>query len=337
MKSFFQIAVCLLALIILTSCSSDTRPKSMSEFQADLTEQGELTVEIFLKNFENAQNLFQTGVLPEAEMHSYLPLSSRNSPEQWNEDTIQAVRDGFYIVSLDPDFFGSSQFFVLPAGQRSMTAEEYLQLAQATDLPSKELIKERNSWIPLQDERSNSNRPLSEREEFWLKYQANEVLRRRGDCSYHPDNPFGIYVGGEGVMKDFMFYPAQEMTEYQLQEAGRLLYKSLPEEERALWLPTAEELSWKSAVDSAIEAVSSFSNRADNQADKLAKDYVQYIGETTGDGSRIGQWLIALYYENGDSFLVKLDSVGALPPTVEELPNGFLDITRTWGANEPLR
>lgn len=323
MKRICCMLALLLAVLMLTGCGKEKPPANLAEFEEKLTGQEEMSLELFRQNCEAARSLLKAGVLPEGELCAYDPFGDAG---QRPEGFAEAIRSGFYMVELDPEVFGISQFFVIPAGQRAMTAEEYLQLAQASKLPAGELAKEENSWIPLQNRQGNTSRELSEREKFWLPFQLNEVFRQRKNNRYQQDIPVGIYVGCGDALETLILYPTGEMDEAALQEAGLMYYRTLPEERRSLMKPRETEMDWPKAVAAAAEAVAAQTGITDSPA----KDYVQYQGKETGTGS----WTAALLYEDGASFLIELDSGDGTIRSLKQLPDNFLDIAREWGPKE---
>ena len=105
--------------------------------------------------------LYQAGLRPEGTMAAYDPLSD------------EAVPGDFYYASLDPDTYGVAQFFALPAGERSLTAEEYLELVEAAgQMPAADLALPENSWLSTQEGREEplASRDLYRSESFWLSY-----------------------------------------------------------------------------------------------------------------------------------------------------------------------
>lgn len=300
---------------------------TLEAFDNELSKQEYLSLEQFQRNYETALGLLNVGVLPESKMNVYDP-DGRNAA-----DGGTAISDGFYTVSLDPTIYGVSRFFVIPAGLRDMTSEEYLELAQAAGMPSNELIKEENSWISLQGERGSSNRPLNQKEQFWMKFQAYEYFRSMGESRTQPDVPITVYVGCGDAMRTFTIYPAEEMSAYALQVTAVKQYRYLAKDERALWFPTEEELAWKDAVSVAKISICEYAK----QENTPVKDYVQYSCGGLIDGElRNGLWSVALYYEGGDSYLVDLDSATGEIITIRRMPDGFFDYSYVWEDEETV-
>lgn len=327
MKKFLQISLILIVALVLSGCSNREKVLTKEEFERVIASQKEPSLKDFQNNYDTAKSLLGNGVLPIGEMPLYDPFAQRNDAVN------QGIMDGFYAVSLDEEIFGVSRFYILPLGLRPMTANEYLLLAQASDLSAKEMIQTDNSWLVLQERQSNANRSLTRREQFWLDFQANEVFRQREDDKFQKDIPLGIYVGYGEQRENFVLYPAGEMNGKALQEAGMIMYRYLiSESERSLWVPTSKEIQWKQAVAKAVEAVAA----QDGLHERPERDYVQYHATESDDGSRTGSWTVALYYADGQCFFVKLNSADGDVLSLEQLPDNFLDLSRTWSPDETI-
>lgn len=287
---------------------------TLGAFEACLNEQTEQTIEQFQQNYEIARALLAAGILPEGEMQTFLPGNPDPKAERIDPST------GFYRVGLDSDIFGVSQFFILPEGQRKMTANEYLQLAQAADLSGDEIIREENSWLPLQNRTSNFSRPLTGKEQFWLMFQANEEIHGAGGGNIQPDVPIMVYTGcGQTpeALGSFTLYPAQEMSDYAIRNAGFHYYRGLPEEERQKLIPGTSEIDWKTALAEAKKAVEEWADQAGN----TRKVYTRFED---------GTWFAALCYEDDSSFLVELDGADGALLAIRQMPDGFCDYDFPW-------
>ncbi len=320
-------AFCLIAFL-LSGCSAAEPDTSESTeavkapsggwttntFDARLKEQETQTIGQFQKNYEIARALLAAGVLPEGEIQTFCPGSPDPKAQQIDPST------GFYRVVLDPVYFGVSQFFIIPEGQRKMTANEYLQLAQAAGLPGEALVKEENSWLPLQGRASNFSRPLTKKEQFWLVFQANEELHGTGGGRIQPDVPIMVYTGcGQtpDALGSFTLYPTGEMSDYAIRYAGFHYYRGLPEEEREKLVPSADEIDWKTALAEAKNAVVERTDQVGN----ARKFYTRYES---------GVWIAALCYEDSSSFLVELDAADGALLSILQMPDGFCDYDVPW-------
>lgn len=287
---------------------------TLGAFEVCLNEQSEQTIEQFQQNYEIAQALLAAGTLPEGEMQTFLPGNPDPNAERIDPST------GFYRIVLDPDVFGVSQFFIVPEGQRKMTADEYLQLAQAADLPGEELVKSENIWMPLQNRTSSSSRPLTGKEQFWLMFQANEEIHNVGGGMIQPDVPILVYTGcGQtpGALGSFTIYPVEEMSDYAIRSAGFNYCRSLPEEERKELIPSAGEIDWKTALAEAKQAAA---EQAD-QSGVTRKAYTRFEN---------GIWIAALCYEDDSSYLVELNAEDGALLTLRKMPDGFCDYDFPW-------
>lgn len=133
---------------------------------------------------------------------------------------------------------------------------------------------------------------------------------------------------GCGDMREvFVIYPAQDMSEYALQLVALHEYRKLPEQEQELWHPTQQELTWQKAVAAAKEAMGEHTDRQDDPI----KDYVRYdSGRVTASDEQNGAWLVALLYENGESYLVELNSMTGETISIRQMPDGLYDYDQTY-------
>ena len=161
---FFSVILLLILAFLLTGCKADT---ALSAFESELQAQDPLTLEVFQENYETARSLLASGVRPSQNMPVFDPAEASG---------IDA--DGFYAIQLDEEVYGVSMFYVIPAGLRAMTAEEYLALAQLADMPAGEIVRPGNSWISLQGQQSTTSRSLSAKERFWIYFQGYDHIFR---------------------------------------------------------------------------------------------------------------------------------------------------------------
>lgn len=318
----------LLIAMILTACqtqpepeNTEPLPQSLAEYETYLSGQTDVSLDDFQRNYDIARDLLEAGILPESTINVYDPDSLDPGQDR------SFVLDGFYAVSLDPEYFDLSVFFILPEGQRRMTAEEYLQLAQAAEQAEVELEIGKNAWIALQEDQSDSTRPLSAKERFWLDFQTYEWFRQRTEGYLQPDAPVFVYVGCAQEREGFVIYPARDMSEYALQLIALHEYHKLPENEQELWHPTEQELTWQNAVAAAKEAMRTHTDRQDNPTE----NYVRHdSGRITDSEERNGAWLVALLYENGESYLVELNSTTGEVTSIRRMPDGLYNYAHIW-------
>lgn len=322
-------ALCLIACLLFgcaavgetTAESATAVPNggwTLDTFEEYLAGQSVKTLDQFQENYQIARTLLASGTLPEGQMQTFIP----NNPDP-KADRIDPST-GFYRVKLDPEIYGVSQFFILPEGQRKMTANEYLQLAQTAILPGNELVREENSWIPLQNRTTNTSRPLTEKEQFWLLFQANTFMHDVGTGHIQPDVPIVVYTGcGQtpDEMGSFTFYPTKEMSDYAIQSAGFQFFRSLPEEDRKNLRPNGNEIDWKAALAKAKETIA----EKTTQPGDTRKFYTRYENST---------WTVALCYEDDGSYLVELDAVDGTLLTLQRMPDGFCDYDFLWEENK---
>lgn len=292
-------------------------------FEARLNGQGALTLALFCQNYEDACALYAQGIRAEEKMPQFNNDSVFSGPrdDAW-------LKSGFYMISLEEAIFGISNFYVIPAGERALTAEEYLELAEAAaGIPSQELVREERSWIPLQDrEIPDQTRQLSVSENRWLVYELSEILRRRDAEEAPADAPVLIPVGAEKSY--FWIYPKERMSGTALQAVAQ--WKYLRNTSLAGVLPPANA-DWDAIINAAKSAMEQHGGRADAPA----ADYIAYRNLKFNSTDRHDQWRAALYYSDGSSYLVTLDGPELNLHKIEQMPDGYYDLNGDWDAFDP--
>lgn len=313
-------ALILLALLaLLAGCGEN---KQLSSFSAALEEQEEMTLERFQENYGRARELLSSGVAPKGSLPIYDPASGAMDPAG------DLAKTGLYAVRLDAEVYGISAFYVIPAGERPMTAEEYLELAQASGLTADEIVRPENAWLSLRDPGARSaNRPLTQKEDFWKMYAYYETIRP-GEAA-RPALPVTVYVGG-AAPQAFFLCPASEMDEAALQGYAVALYQSLPPEVQALWQWTETELPLEEALLAARAAMAEHGGRSDEPV----KDYAWYNErvKTIGGMAKTNYWLVALYYADGGSYCVNLDASTGEIYLITKLPEETFRYETPWAA-----
>lgn len=306
-----------------TPTSGESSP--VSEFEAALQAQSSLTLDDFLTNYERACALVGEGIVPDQ------PMTVFDAETVQQDHASVVAANGLYAVKLDPKIFGTSTFYVIPAGLRPMTADEYLALAQYANISADVLVQKENSWIRLQTGSGTANRIFSAKERFWMYYQYYDKLLDREQLPVQPDAPISIPVGCGSDVSDYTLYPTADMSAYALQTAVEMLCSRMPSEQQAVLLPSINELSWEAAVDAAIMAMA---NHADH-TEMPARNYVQYSGHMPMAGTRqSGVWNIALYYSDGSSYQINIDSISGEINNIYQMPGGALDYATQWNDDQ---
>lgn len=318
------IAVLLLLSMLLAGCGNN---KLLDEFTDKLIAQESVGMEEFLANYAQAQELLASGVKPKGSLPVYDPASGNLDPA---DDLAQS---GLYAVKLDPGTYGTFNFFVIPAGERPMTAEEYLELAQMSGLAGPELVMAKNSWLSFQDQSTPSirsmyeNRILSQKERFWQMFQYYETVRNGEAEQLVP--PVTVYVDTTEP-HPFFLLPTSDMDEASLRGYIAAYIQSAPEEAQARLRPTEEDISWEEAVTAAKAAVAEYAGRADEPA----RDYVAYHAGASVFGMGPGSWEVALCYADGRCFSVQVMGTGEVR-MVNQMENGIYDFDNPWTGPSP--
>lgn len=297
----------------------------VSEFEETIQAQETLTLDDFIANYEKARELVASGIVP----NNPMPIFEAENIQQDYASVIAA--NGLYAVDLDPSIFGSSTFYVIPAGLRPMTADEYLALAQHANVAADVLVQKQNSWITLQADLGTANRIFSAKERFWMYFQFYDKLLDREQLPAQPDAPISIPVGCGSDVSDYTLYPTADMSSYALQIAVEMICCRMPSEQQAVLLPSENELSWEAAVDAAITAMAAHADRTEMPE----RNYVHYSGRMPMAGDQqSGIWNVALYYSDGSSYQVNIDSTSGEINNIYQIPDGTLDYATQWNDDQ---
>lgn len=335
MRKSLVILLCLVLLLALMGCHASgpevtesttmtslppatpvTEDAWLSDFSQRLAAQGVASWEGFAANYHEALDLYLCGIEPENVMPSYAPGQDETAPGD------------FYCVSLDPGVYGVPKFFVLPAGERGLTAEEYLELVDASGaMSAQELILPENSWCSSQSGRddSPSSRVLYQSESFWLSYL------------------FGMYYQGQKLPAEsrtvsalylplpvedavYTLLPTDHMTPRGLLEYGLHSLEQAPESRRAKYIPP-EDTDYAALRSTAAQAVLEHTDLTEAPA----AVYFAFTDTTSpSDDVRSYSWTVGLLYSDGASYTVRLDGPDRTLMTIERLPDGALDLTGSW-------
>lgn len=320
------IAVLLLLSMALAGCGSN---KLLDEFTDKLTAQESVDLELFLENYSQARDLLASGVKPKGSLPVYDPASGDLDPAG------DLAQSGLYAVKLDPAVYGVSNYYVIPAGERPMTAEEYLELAQMSGLTGPELVMAQNSWLSFQYVKGDvgntrgirENRNLSQKERFWQMFQYYETIRN-GETEQQLVKPITVYVD-TAEPQPFFLLPTSDMDESSLRGYIVAYMESIPADGRAALLPAEEDISWEEAVAAAKAAMAEHAGRADEPI----KDYVAYAQRESPFGNS-SYWEVALYYADGSSYSVQVMCTGEIR-FIHQMENDIYDYGNPWTGPSP--
>lgn len=325
-KYGYIIAVLLIFSILLAGCGKN---KLLNNYSDTLAEQEDMTLAQFQENFEQARELLASGVKPKGSLPVYDPASGNLDPAG------DLAQSGLYAVKLDPGTYGVSNFYVIPAGERPMTAEEYLELAQMSGLTGPELVMTEHSWLSFQDQSTPStrsireNRILSQKERFWQMFQYYETVRN-GETKPQIVPPVTVYVD-TAEPQPFFLLPASDMDEASLRGYMAAYVQALPPEVQTLFPPTEEELTWEEAVTAARAAIAEHGGRDDEPI----KDYVYYQPRTNTLHPDVSSWEVALYYADGSCYSVLLDSATGEIKLINKMQDDIYNYESSWADRAP--
>ena len=303
----------------VTEAAEDSR---LADFDGRLKDQGVATLEEFRANYEEALALYQAGLRPQGAMPSYAPSQGQTAPGD------------FYFASLDPDTYGVSKFFVLPAGERALTAEEYLELVEASgQMGASDLVLPENSWLSTQEGREEpfASRGLCRSESFWLSYilgmyHAGQTLpaEERTVAALYLPLPVEHAV--------FTLYPTDHLSPQGLLADGMSRLERASGSAQAKYIPP-ENTDYEALQSAAILAMREHANITEDPA----AVYFAFTDTTSPSAeTRSYSWTVGLLYSGGASYTVRLDGPELTLMTIEQLPDGALDISGDWEAmDEP--
>ena len=293
----------------------------LMDFDQRVSVLGATSQEEFCANYEEALALYRDGLRPEGTMPVFDPAQEREDPGD------------FYYASLDPDTYGVSKFFVLPAGERSLTAEEYLELvAAAGQMTAQDLVLPENSWFSTQTTRiendiPNSNRRLYPSERFWLPYllgmyyQGQEVPTEGTTVS-------AWYLPLPGENRVYTVYPTGHLTPRGVLADGLHSLSLLPPERQASFIPPA---------DTDFEAIKSAAIQIIRDHMGMTKDPIAVYcacpdAEGSGFDAPAFTWAVGLLYPRGVSYVVELKPEDLSLAGILTLSDGELVLGRDWNS-----
>lgn len=288
----------------------------LTDFAQRLRSQGAASLEEFCANYEEARGLYLDGFRPAAAVPVYDPTQEESAPGD------------FYWVSLDPGVYGVSKFFVLPAGERALTAEEYLELVEAAEaITAQDLVLADHSWLSTQSGRENplASRLLYRSESFWLSYLLGMYYQGQ-ELPAESRTVSALYLPLPVEDAVYTLLPTDHMTPRGLLEYGLHSLEQAPESRRAKYIPP-EDTDYETLRSAAAQAVLEHTDLTE------APTAVYYsFTDTTSPGSdaRSYSWTVGLLYSDGASYTVRLDGPDRALMTIERLPDGALDLTGSW-------
>lgn len=266
----------------VTEATEDGR---LSDFDNRLKAQGTTTLEGFCANYEEALTLYQAGLRPTGAMPSYAPSQGQTAPGD------------FYFASLDPDTYGVTKFFVLPAGERALTAEEYLELVEASrQMEGSDLVLPENSWLSTQADRADplASRLLYRSETFWLSYLLGMHYGRQK----LPDEErtiFALYLPLPVEDAVFTLYPTGHMSPRGLLDSGLHSLEQAPESRQAKYIPP-EDTDYEALRSAAETAVSEHTD----VTEEPTAVYFSFTDTTSPSAdTRSYSWTVGLLYPEG--------------------------------------
>ncbi len=311
------------AAIPTEDLSQDPR---LLEFDQRLTVLGAVSPEEFCANHEEALALYQAGLRPESTMAAYDPLSD------------EAVPGDFYYASLDPDTYGVAQFFALPAGERSLTAEEYLELVEAAgQMPAADLALPGNSWFSAQESREDACIPYASRrlygdEEGWLPYLLGMYYQGQ-ELPAEGRTLAPLYLPLPSAEAVYTLYPTDPMTPNGLLADGLYALSRLPEARQDRYrLPEGTDFE---AIQSA--AVQALRNHMGLTEDPVAVYCACPDVSSPPFDSPDFVWDVGLLYPRGASYLVGLKPQDLSLAFITPLEDRALDWDRPWEGPDATR
>lgn len=302
--------------------TEETEDRRLTDFDGRLKDQGAATLEEFRANYEQALALYQAGLRPQGAMPSYAPSQG------------QAVPGDFYFASLDPDTYGVSKFFVLPAGERALTAEEYLELAEASgQMAAADLVLTGNSWLSTQEGREEplASRGLYRSESFWLSYILGMYYEGR-TLPAEERTIAALYLPLPVENAVFTLYPTDHLSPQGLLADGMSRLERASGSAQAKYIPP-EDTDYEALRSAAILALQEHTNITEDPA----AVYFAFTDTTSPSAeTRSYSWTVGLLYSGGASYTVRLDGPELTLMTIEQLSDGALDISGNWEAlDEP--
>ena len=288
----------------------------LADFSQRLTVQGIASFDEFCANYEEARGLYLDGIRPEAAMPSYVPAQGETAPGD------------FYAALVSPDTYGVSKFYVLPVGERGLTAEEYLELVETSEaMIVQDLILPENSWFSSQSGRDDprSSRVLHKSESFWLSYLLG-VHYQGQELPAEDETVSALYLPLPVENAVYTLLPVGHMTPKGLLEYGLHSLELAPESRRAKYIPP-EDTDYEALRNTAIQAVL---EHTDVTEDPTAVYFAFTDTTSPAADTRSYSWTVGLLYPDGASYAVRLDGPDRTLMTIEKLSNGALDIGANW-------
>lgn len=297
-----------------TAPVEDTR---LTDFSQRLTLQGVASFDEFCSNYQEALDLYRDGIRPNSPMPSYVPEQGETAPGD------------FYAAIVRPDIYGVSKFYVLPAGERGLTAEEYLELVDASEsMAVQDLILPENSWFSSQSGREDprSSRILHKSESFWLSYLLGMLYNPGQELPAETQTASALYLPLPVEDAVYTLFPTGHMTPGGLFAYGLHSLEQASESRRAKYIPP-EDTDYTALRNAAAQAVSTYTDRTE-EPDAV---YFSFTDTTAPDAdARSYSWTVGLLYPDGASYTVRLDGPDRTLMTIEKLPDGALDLNADW-------
>ena len=296
-----------------TAPAEDTR---LADFSQRLTVQGVASFDEFCANYQEALDLYRDGIRPSSPMPSYVPEQGETAPGD------------FYVALVSPDTYGVARFYVLPAGERGLTAEEYLELVEAAEsMAVQDLILPENSWFSTQSGREDplSSRILYKSETFWLSYLLG-IHYQGQELPTETETASALYLPLPVENAVYTLFPTGHMTPHGLLEYGLHSLEQAPESRRAKYIPP-EDTDYDALRSTAETAVLEHTD----VTEEPAAVYFSFTDTTSPSAdTRSYSWTVGLLYSDGASYTVRLDGPDRTLTTIEQLSDGALDLNGNW-------
>lgn len=200
------------------------------DFDQRLVILGAASLEEFCANYEEALDLYAQGLRPTGAMPTGDPAGEDPAPGD------------FYCALLDPDTYGVSRFYVLPVGERSLTAEEYLELVEASGaMTAQDLVLPENSWFSTQTTWLDACIPYASRtlygdEAFWLPYLLGMYYQNQAFPA-EDRTMSALYLPLPVENAVYTVYPVDPLTPQGVLADGLHALFLLPEDRQASYIP----------------------------------------------------------------------------------------------------
>lgn len=233
---------------------------------------------------------------------------------------------GFAVVSLDERVYGISQYAFLPLGERSLTEEEFLQLAQAMEgVPEWGILTPKYCRTGLMEGNGTAaagqNRELTREEK--LRYGALRPLYlyegKRAEERTGQEAPLCVELSGEESGEIYRILPAASMTDEQLLRYLETEFREVPPE---MYQPLVGEVSYQE-LPAVIEAAVTRYKLGDGTTPDYRAELITSGTETRNTDREY--WGIELCFPEGDQYTLCLYAADGNLTSWIRWPPGYFD------------